>query len=276
MPAKSKSQQRLFGMVHAYNKGELHGSRALRSRIAALSRHISDADAKDFAETPHAGLPERKEEKKASSAKLDGLKRRIGLAVARYRESRALQKLVSTAVGAGVGVGIGSVSLGKDESGRPRGYLLGGEKGHSRVNGALAGALVGLHVPALKSASAGSVKQAQAMLRPETIQELYGRVPVGEYGEMLVRSPRSTHRRSFLGHVLYGTGAGAILGGLGAAGLGAFIANYAASGTSLPRSAVNRNMLSAALQCGLWGAGRGAAVGSVVGTGLGVADKVWR
>ena len=58
MPAKSKSQQRLFGMVHAYNKGEFHGSRSLRNRLAALSKHISDDDARHFAETKHKGLPE--------------------------------------------------------------------------------------------------------------------------------------------------------------------------------------------------------------------------
>lgn len=70
MPARSKSQQRLFGMVHAYNKGELHAGRALRDRIAALSRRISDDDARHFAKTPHDGLPERKEkeEKRAQVA----------------------------------------------------------------------------------------------------------------------------------------------------------------------------------------------------------------
>lgn len=65
MPAKSKSQQRLFAMVHAYNKGEFHGSRSLRKRVADLSKHISDEDAKHFAQTPHTGLPERKSTKAA-------------------------------------------------------------------------------------------------------------------------------------------------------------------------------------------------------------------
>lgn len=179
MPAKSKSQQRLFGMVHAYNKGEFHGSRALRSRIAALSRHISDADAKDFAETPHDGLPEKKKE-----------------------------------------------------------------------------------------------KRAQAMVRPEVLQEMYGRVPVGTYAGDFTRSVRSEQRRSFLGHVLYGTGAGAIVGGLGAAGLGAFIVNHAAKGSKVPQADVRRHVLEAAAKCGLWGAGRGAAVGTALGAGLGVMDKI--
>lgn len=60
MPAKSKSQQRLFGAVHAYNNGEFRGSPAFRKRVAALARRISDEDARHFAETPHEGLPEKK------------------------------------------------------------------------------------------------------------------------------------------------------------------------------------------------------------------------
>jgi len=180
MPAKSRSQQRLFAMVHAYNKGEFHGSRALRKRVAALSRHISDSDARDFARTSHDGLPERKEEKKA-----------------------------------------------------------------------------------------------QAFVRPETMQAIYGAVPVGEYaGAVVPGYIRSERRRSFLGSVLYGTGAGAVLGGLGAAGLGAFIVGSAARDSGVSGDEARARVLEAAARCGLWGAGRGAAVGSAVGAGLGVIDKV--
>ena len=182
MPARSKSQQRLFAMVHAYNKGELHCGRQLRKRIAALSKHVSDEDARHFAETPHAGLPE--------------------------------------------------------------------------------------HVD-------GAEKKAQVMVRPDVLQEMYGRVPVGAYaGELIPGSVRSERRRSFLGSVLYGTGAGAVLGGLGAAGLGAFIANNASKGSASDPQEVRRRVLEAAARCGLWGAGRGAAAGSVVGAGLGILDKV--
>ena len=60
MPAKSKSQQRLFGMLHAYNKGELRGSKSLLRKMKSMSRHISDEDARHFAETPHKDLPEKK------------------------------------------------------------------------------------------------------------------------------------------------------------------------------------------------------------------------
>ena len=56
MPAKSKSQQRLFGMVHAYQKGELDNPSA---EIKDIAKSISKKDAKDFAETKHKGLPNK-------------------------------------------------------------------------------------------------------------------------------------------------------------------------------------------------------------------------
>ena len=56
MPAKSKSQQRLFGMVHAYQKGEL---KKPSKEIKDIASSISDKDAEDFAETKHKGLPNR-------------------------------------------------------------------------------------------------------------------------------------------------------------------------------------------------------------------------
>lgn len=66
MPAVSESQQRLFGMVHAYQKGKLkHAPKKIRD----VAKHISKEDAKHFAETKHDGLPERKkkQEKDAST-----------------------------------------------------------------------------------------------------------------------------------------------------------------------------------------------------------------
>lgn len=77
MPAKSKSQQRLFGMVHAYNKGELQCSPALRKRIAAIAAGISDEDARHFAETSHKGLPNVKEAQEAVPFKLSPQEMRI-------------------------------------------------------------------------------------------------------------------------------------------------------------------------------------------------------
>jgi hypothetical protein len=57
MPAKSKSQQRFFGMIHAYKKGKLKNA---PKKIREAAKHVSDEDARDFAETDHDGLPEKK------------------------------------------------------------------------------------------------------------------------------------------------------------------------------------------------------------------------
>ena len=57
MPAVSESQQRLMGMVHAYKKGKLKHA---PKKIKEVAKHISDEDARDFAETKHDGLPEKK------------------------------------------------------------------------------------------------------------------------------------------------------------------------------------------------------------------------
>ncbi len=64
MPAKSKSQQRLFGMVHAYKKGELDTKgvdAGLLKKIKKIAGGIEDKSAKKFAKTKHKGLPEVKE-----------------------------------------------------------------------------------------------------------------------------------------------------------------------------------------------------------------------
>jgi hypothetical protein len=57
MPARSKSQQRLFGMVHAYQKGKLKDA---PESIKEIARSISDEDAEHFAKTKHKELPEKK------------------------------------------------------------------------------------------------------------------------------------------------------------------------------------------------------------------------
>lgn len=60
--AKSKSQQRLFGMVHAYNKGELKKSDVdadLFSKIKKIANDMSDKDSKKIAKTNHTDLPEK-------------------------------------------------------------------------------------------------------------------------------------------------------------------------------------------------------------------------
>jgi len=59
MPSKSKSQQRFFGMVDAYKKGEMKNA---SSKIKKAAKGMSMGDVKDFAETKHKGLPEKVEE----------------------------------------------------------------------------------------------------------------------------------------------------------------------------------------------------------------------
>ena len=59
MPAQSKSQQRLFGWVHAYQKGEAKNA---PKKIKDIAKSISKSDARDFAKTKTSGLPEKKAE----------------------------------------------------------------------------------------------------------------------------------------------------------------------------------------------------------------------
>ena len=59
MPSKSKAQQRFFGMVDAYKKGEMKNA---SSKIKKAADGMSMNDVKDFAETKHKGLPEKVEE----------------------------------------------------------------------------------------------------------------------------------------------------------------------------------------------------------------------
>ena len=60
MPAKSKSQQRLFGMVHACQKK----GKCASEQIKKIAKSISKKDAKDFAKTKHEGLPNKVKKKK--------------------------------------------------------------------------------------------------------------------------------------------------------------------------------------------------------------------
>jgi len=59
MPSKSKAQQRFFGMVDAYKKGEMKNA---SSKIKKAAKGMSMDDVKDFAETKHKGLLEKVEE----------------------------------------------------------------------------------------------------------------------------------------------------------------------------------------------------------------------
>lgn len=60
MSSKSRSQQRLFGMVHACQKrGE-----CASDQITKIAKSISKKDAEDFAKTKHKGLPNKVKKKK--------------------------------------------------------------------------------------------------------------------------------------------------------------------------------------------------------------------
>jgi Protein of unknwon function (DUF3008) len=60
MPATSKSQQRLMGMVHAYNKGELGKvAPSLLKKIKTMAKSMKKKDVKDFAKTKHEDLPKK-------------------------------------------------------------------------------------------------------------------------------------------------------------------------------------------------------------------------
>ena len=57
MPAVSKSQQRLFGWVRAYQEGKAKNA---PKKIREIAKGISKSDAKHFAKTKTSDLPEKK------------------------------------------------------------------------------------------------------------------------------------------------------------------------------------------------------------------------
>lgn len=58
MPAKSKSQQRFFGIVHAIQKGDLPPSKA-HGKARETAMKMDPEDVGHFAETKHKGLPKK-------------------------------------------------------------------------------------------------------------------------------------------------------------------------------------------------------------------------
>jgi hypothetical protein len=65
MPAKSKSQQRLMGMVSAYQDGKLKLSdlpKDVSQKVRSMAKGMSKKDVDKFAETRHKGLPEEAKE----------------------------------------------------------------------------------------------------------------------------------------------------------------------------------------------------------------------
>lgn len=85
MPAVSKSQQRLFGMAHAYNKGELPDA---SKEVKELAKSLKKKTVKEFAKTKHKGLPNKKKKKKTKK-KSDVINHLIKLA--NYLDSKNLK-----------------------------------------------------------------------------------------------------------------------------------------------------------------------------------------
>lgn len=59
MPARSKAQQRLFGIVHAIQKGEADPKK-FSKKIREMADRVDPDDAKHFAATKTEKLPEKK------------------------------------------------------------------------------------------------------------------------------------------------------------------------------------------------------------------------
>ncbi len=58
MPAKSRAQQRYFGLVHAVQKGEVPDSKVSKA-VKDTAKSMDTKDVKDFANTDTKGLPEK-------------------------------------------------------------------------------------------------------------------------------------------------------------------------------------------------------------------------
>ena len=61
MPAQSKQQQKFMGLVHAIQKGDVPASDA-SPEAQKVAKEMDPKDAKDFASTPHKGLPKKVKE----------------------------------------------------------------------------------------------------------------------------------------------------------------------------------------------------------------------
>lgn len=57
MPAVSKQQQKLFGLVHAYQQGKVPADK-VSSKIKKIAKSISPEDAKKYASTSHMDINE--------------------------------------------------------------------------------------------------------------------------------------------------------------------------------------------------------------------------
>lgn len=58
MPAKSKAQQKLFGMALAVRRGEMPKSEANKGVLDIVNSDMTNKEIEDFASTKHKGLKE--------------------------------------------------------------------------------------------------------------------------------------------------------------------------------------------------------------------------
>lgn len=74
MPAKSVKQQQFFGMVDAYQKGELPKGKASKA-IKKAADSMTRKEVKKFAKTKHKGLPEKVDETKIKEIVAEALRK---------------------------------------------------------------------------------------------------------------------------------------------------------------------------------------------------------
>lgn len=56
MPAKSKAQKNLFGLLYAYKKGEI---KSIPKKLKKIADSMDIEDIKDFAKTKNKNLPDK-------------------------------------------------------------------------------------------------------------------------------------------------------------------------------------------------------------------------
>jgi hypothetical protein len=91
MPAQSKAQQRFMGMVHAVQKGDME---APSKEVEKAADSMTKKDAKDYASTPHKGLPNKKESMKITKERLKELVKEVMTEESEYQAffQKALDK----------------------------------------------------------------------------------------------------------------------------------------------------------------------------------------
>lgn len=162
MPSTSRSQQRLMGMVHAYQAGKLKGAPA---KVREVAQRIDPQDAQDFAATAHKGLPEK------SAGLSPGTI--AGLAAA----TTAALPL------AGELIGFAHAPRGYRAEGTGRGFLQGAGAGVGAATGGLLGLAAG---PALTAALGDHISPETAWLLTVN-SPLVGAVGGGALGANLVQ-----------------------------------------------------------------------------------------